>query len=440
MDRFRKYIIVFLILLISPVFTSCRNGQKITYKCQGAESIVRYTAANGKIVEEEIDPPIRMGDDYWEKTVYVSTDIEIIQLLVSPQQASSVACSIYVGNMEVLWEESDGGLMLYLTKDQIQHPEKLTFTAPALTILNKDAPDVCSFYLEKGPLNADAEWKNDLLLGRSEMEYGESYQIRGLPIGKYSLLAEDCKGKYMLGVGNSLAYSGEDATLSLYRPGDRPANGFGISNESSRKICKVVIDADTLDEPVNVLTPNSIINENKMHIFGVAIGPHAPDVILDFSVIACDGASMSVKNLKVPNMNMPILTVTDELLEKSAVVDGSANFSLLRFDGIYYVPVAGYFHYLRFYKDGTVVDGSFRDKPEKAVDRIKKDGHEFLAEGEYVLFDDGRLDFTTSSSAGSVKYYGIAKGNQLELHLHSHINDFQTDYVYNFYEHWDLYP
>lgn len=440
MDQLRKYINIFLILLAALIFTSCTNGQKITYKCQGDYSIVRYTASDGAIVEKEIDPPIRWSDDYWEKTVYVSPDVEVVQLLVSPQHMLNVSCSIYVGDVEVLWEENKGGLILYLTKEQIQNPERLTHTAPTFIILNRDAPDVCSFYLENGPLHADTEWKNDLLLGKSELESGESYLIRGLPNGKYSLLAEDCGGKYMLGVGNSFAYAGDDATLSLYDPGDRPANGFMVSNESSRKICKVVIDADTLDEPVNVLSPNSIINENKKRTFGVAIGLHAPDVIIDFLVIGCDGASIFVKDLKIPNLDTPILTVTDDLFETNAVVDGSANFSLLRFDGIYYVPESGYFHYLRFYEDGTVVDGSFRDKPEKAVDRVKKKGHEFIAEGTYTLSDDGTLEFTTTSSAGSVTYYGVAKGNQLELHSHSLINDFEIDHDYDFYEHWDLYP
>jgi len=109
--------------------------------------------------------------------------------------------------------------------------------------------------------------------------------------------------------------------------------------------------------------------------------------------------------------------------------------AVLRFDGLYQAgPVTGdgatYWHYLRFYEDGTVLSVSSTGQPAKVARWFQKP---YESGGQWAREDD-RITFTVRGSAGNVDHEGEVLLDGLHLSIHSHINDHRREARYEFVE------
>lgn len=97
----------------------------------------------------------------------------------------------------------------------------------------------------------------------------------------------------------------------------------------------------------------------------------------------------------------------------------------LRFDGVYVDDSQlskGYSSYLRFYPDGTVLQVSSTGSAEDLTGWFRKEQAErYFSMGWYEL-QGGRLKCSTTSSSGTVEYFGRVDSASLELYSYSHIN------------------
>jgi hypothetical protein len=114
----------------------------------------------------------------------------------------------------------------------------------------------------------------------------------------------------------------------------------------------------------------------------------------------------------------------------------------LRYDGLYRSPARDedstpYWHYLRFYVDGSVIAVSSTGQLEDLKRWFAK-GKPDISMGEFSIEGD-RLSFSTVSSRGSVDYTGEIVGDRLHLHSYSHINQHRAEDVYIFVK-WETEP
>lgn len=116
----------------------------------------------------------------------------------------------------------------------------------------------------------------------------------------------------------------------------------------------------------------------------------------------------------------------------------------LRYDGLYRVKSAaspGYWNYLRFYKDGTVLVISFKsDNLEEVVSWLSKSTASAKKRGMYrtyigigrTLISGSHIEFSEKSPDGIVDYEGEIEGEMLKLNSHSRISGTRRHNVYQF--------
>jgi hypothetical protein len=110
----------------------------------------------------------------------------------------------------------------------------------------------------------------------------------------------------------------------------------------------------------------------------------------------------------------------------------------LRFDGVYQSTPkkagsgSGYWGYLRFYQDGTVVDVSTTGRPDEIRDWFNRD-HPRVSRGK-VTAQGEQISFASVSAEGTVDYSGRVEGGKLHMDTHSHINQHKANTVYTFVE------
>lgn len=108
--------------------------------------------------------------------------------------------------------------------------------------------------------------------------------------------------------------------------------------------------------------------------------------------------------------------------------------SLIKFNGLYQSEERdGYWYYLRFYDDGVVLSASITGDNVTNIakwfnrDSVNSSRGIFQADGESV-------QFSCSSSNGTVNYKGRVLDNGLALNHHSLINGYRAEHLYRFIE------
>lgn len=95
--------------------------------------------------------------------------------------------------------------------------------------------------------------------------------------------------------------------------------------------------------------------------------------------------------------------------------------SALRLDGVYQAEKENrYYPYLRFYADGTVLSVSSDASPTELVRWFNR-LHPAVALGTYFVSGD-RVDFKTTSKAGTIDYDGTIEGDQIRFRTYFHSN------------------
>lgn len=109
---------------------------------------------------------------------------------------------------------------------------------------------------------------------------------------------------------------------------------------------------------------------------------------------------------------------------------------MLRYNGLYIsklpvdygIPVHSYF---RFYEDGTVLETSVRGEPTTEVMNWFHKNNDSVSRGTYNASGDS-IDFAVTSESGTVDYNGRIVGDELHLHMYSHINGNADDDEWRF--------
>lgn len=108
----------------------------------------------------------------------------------------------------------------------------------------------------------------------------------------------------------------------------------------------------------------------------------------------------------------------------------------VRFDGVYQEITEDYsVIYIRFYKNGKVLQASTIDDPEKSAEYLVPSncGNGYVTEGSYQIESD-IISFTTSDKECSIAFKGVIKNNQLHLNLKSSLSDKHHDLIFKFIE------
>lgn len=131
------------------------------------------------------------------------------------------------------------------------------------------------------------------------------------------------------------------------------------------------------------------------------------------------------------NVIMLTLKIGDDYNSASQAEAKPLTPGTLRLDGLYYAkwPEGGA-SYLRFYKDGTVLNVSSTGTPEEVGQWLKK-GHPASSKGNYTR-NGATIKFSTKSSVGIVDYAGEVGQDVLRLQTHSRINGFKATSTYKF--------
>lgn len=102
---------------------------------------------------------------------------------------------------------------------------------------------------------------------------------------------------------------------------------------------------------------------------------------------------------------------------------------LIKCDGVYQSEkIKDYWHYLRFYKDGTVIAVSSPNKPDELINWFNKE--KWPSSDKYKIYKD-KISFSTTRW-GTVDYEGRISQNQVQLNSYSHINGHLASRKYNF--------
>lgn len=110
---------------------------------------------------------------------------------------------------------------------------------------------------------------------------------------------------------------------------------------------------------------------------------------------------------------------------------------MLRYDGIYQSEkkvsgTTGYWYYIRFYPDGTVIKVSSIGQPENLRNWFSKEDQS-MSVGKFII-KNKHISFSTTSSYGTVDHTGLIDGNKLRLDSYSHINQNRETNNYVFVE------
>jgi len=107
----------------------------------------------------------------------------------------------------------------------------------------------------------------------------------------------------------------------------------------------------------------------------------------------------------------------------------------LQFDGIYQSEKYDnqYWHYIRFYEDGTVLTVSTAGTPLKIVVWFKKENIKTgnFSHGKFDV-DDNHVVFSATSASGTVDHEGDVQADTLTLKSYSHINENRETRIYTF--------
>ena len=112
---------------------------------------------------------------------------------------------------------------------------------------------------------------------------------------------------------------------------------------------------------------------------------------------------------------------------------GTGSDASLRFDGLYCSPDKGEYVYrmfLRFYEDQTLQGYSALATPETVASFLDRRCSE-CGVGTWHLTSH-TIEFTTTFSYGTIEFQGEVGHDQLNLNVHSLINDNQTRETYSF--------
>ena len=104
------------------------------------------------------------------------------------------------------------------------------------------------------------------------------------------------------------------------------------------------------------------------------------------------------------------------------------------FDGVYQSEkVDKYWHYARFYEDGTAIIVSSTGNPDEIIRWFKKENIENkgLSHGLYEINSD-RLVFSTTSAQGVIDYDGMIKDDAIIMDSYSHITGHRSNRKYRF--------
>ena len=114
----------------------------------------------------------------------------------------------------------------------------------------------------------------------------------------------------------------------------------------------------------------------------------------------------------------------------------SAAAQTIKYDGYYYAFADAHndssWHYLRFYPDGTVIEVNSIARPGKLMANFKKEVSPDLFQGTYTL-NGNELQFSVANQRKQkVVYKGRVDNDRLNLRVHSFVNGFDTDEIFQF--------
>jgi hypothetical protein len=104
-----------------------------------------------------------------------------------------------------------------------------------------------------------------------------------------------------------------------------------------------------------------------------------------------------------------------------------------RFDGVYQSEKSkDSWDYLRFYGDSAVITVGSSGTPEQVIRWFEKENSTSpFSRGKYQT-KDGKISFSSTSSAGTVDYEGTMTENGMTLNIHSQINGYRATKEYYF--------
>lgn len=116
-------------------------------------------------------------------------------------------------------------------------------------------------------------------------------------------------------------------------------------------------------------------------------------------------------------------------------VPATDTLTAIRSDGLYRSERgmnidANYYHYLRFYKDGTVLAATTTGTPSEIVGWFTPE-NAYISKGALSV-SGNTVRFSATSPAGTVDYEGTVEASGLILRSHSHINGYRAISEYRF--------
>jgi hypothetical protein len=106
----------------------------------------------------------------------------------------------------------------------------------------------------------------------------------------------------------------------------------------------------------------------------------------------------------------------------------------IRVDGVYQSEkINDSYHYLRFYDDGLVIAANVFGSPEEIATWFNRKWAEEndVSKGIFVI-SGYSIEFSATSSRGTVDYEGEIEGQRLVIRVHSHINNYRNASVFEF--------
>ena len=89
-------------------------------------------------------------------------------------------------------------------------------------------------------------------------------------------------------------------------------------------------------------------------------------------------------------------------------------------------------NYIKLYRDGTVMAVTSSGNPKQVNTWFNK-SHPAVSKGLYYV-QNGTIQFSATSPAGTVDYRGKINKTHLQLHIHSRINGYENDVEYKLIE------
>lgn len=105
---------------------------------------------------------------------------------------------------------------------------------------------------------------------------------------------------------------------------------------------------------------------------------------------------------------------------------------MIRFDGIYQCRLEGYYAYMRFYRDGTIISVYSTESPKKVNTWFQKDKILRGVGKGYFVLEKNHIKFTTRSKSGIIEYEGRFYGHTLLIEGYTHIQHRTFTREFNF--------